>query len=110
MRILTPKQFLEEPYGITYIQFIPEMYIGDLAIKSEDRGINSWWATDIVPWVIGDEEFKSWKNDRSYELKTEGFTTDDAVYNHDDNVLYAVFNKEEVQNMISRLQKSFESY
>lgn len=110
MRIPTPEQFLEEPYGITYIQFVPEMYIGDLAIKSEDRGINSWYATDIVPWVIDNEEFKNWRNDKSYELKTESFTTDDAVYNYDDNVLYVVFNKQEVRNMINRLQKSLENY
>ena len=110
MRILTPKQFLEEPYGVIYIQFIPETYIGGLAIKSEERGINSWWATDILPWVISDKEFEKWEKDKSYELKTESFTTDDAVYNHDGNVLYAVFNKEEIQNMISRLQESLEAY
>lgn len=110
MRILTPEQFLEEPYGITYIQFIPRTYIGELAIKSEERGINSWYATDIIPWVIDDEEFEFWRKDRTYELKTGGFTTDDATYNHDDNVLYAIFSKEEVQGMINRLQESLKTY
>lgn len=110
MKILTAEQFLEEPYGVTYIQFIPQIYVGELAIKSEERGINSWWSTGILPWVVDDEEFEKWRQDKTYKLKTEGFTTDDAIYNHEDNVLYAVFNKEEVQGMIDRLQESLRTY
>lgn len=110
MRILTPEQFLKEPYGVTYIRFIPQTYIGNIEIKTEERGTNSWWATDILPWVIDDEEFDVWENDKSYELKTEGFTTDDATYNHDSNILYVVFNEDEVGNMIERLKSSFKTY
>lgn len=105
MRILNAQQFLKEPYGTVYIQFIPTMYIEQPKIKSEPRGINSWWATSILPWA-DDEEFKEEKKYENYELETEGFCTDDATYNHDDSILYAVFNREEVKGMINRLIES----
>ena len=109
MRILTPKQFLDEPLGVVYVHFIPTTFVRDLSIKREERGKDSWYATNIVPWVSEESEFDKWEKDNLYELETEGFTTDDATYNHDD-ILYAVFNKEEVSSMIERLQKSLGRY
>lgn len=112
MKILTPQEFIKEPYGTVYIQYIPHMFIGQPSIKSESRGEKfgqSWWATDILPWIKNDNydktknEFTKWEANHKYELLTEGFCTDDAVYNHDDNILYAVFDKEEVKGMIVRL-------
>jgi len=109
MRILTAQEFIKEPYGTVYIHYKPEMFIGNLKIKSEPRGEkfgDSWWATDVLPWVTSDEEFKEQKKFNKYELETEGFCTDDATYNHDDDLLYAVFNKEEVKGMTDRLIES----
>ncbi len=115
MRILTAKQFTKEPYGTVYIQYQPQIFIGQLEIKSEPRGDKfgqSWWATSILPWVKGgsdievEEEFNKWDKNHSYELETEDFCTDDATYNHNDDILYAVFSKEEVKGMINRLIKS----
>ena len=103
MRILTAEEFNKEPYGIVYIHFTPEMYVGEPKIKSEPRGESSWWATDVLPWVKDDEEFDEWKKFKEYELETEGFCTDDATYNHDDNCLYVVFSKQEVKGIINRL-------
>lgn len=115
MRILTAQEFIKEPYGTVYIQFVPRMFVGEPKIKSEPRGQEfgeSWWATDILPWAKGDsdteadEEFAEWDRNHNYELETEGFCTDDATYNHDDDLLYAVFNKDEVKDMINRLIES----
>lgn len=115
MRILTPQEFMKEPYGTVYIKWVPQMFIEQPKIKSEPRGEKfgqSWWATDILPWIKGDsdvevnEEFAEWDKYHNYQLPTEEFCTDDAIYNHDDNVLYAVFNKEEVRDMINRLIES----
>jgi hypothetical protein len=109
MRILTAQEFIKEPYGTVYIQYTPEAFIGQPKIKSEPRGEkfgSSWRSTDVLPWVKDDEEFDEQKKFSEYELQTEGFCTDDAIYNHDDNILYLVFNKEEVQGMIDRLVES----
>ena len=109
MRIVTAKEFIKEPYGTVYIRFIANMYIDNPKIKTEPRGEKfgeSWWATDILPWVIDEEEFREWRKYNKHELDTEGFCTDDAIYNHDENDLYAVFNKEEVKGMVDRLIES----
>lgn len=110
MRIITAQEFIKEPYGTVYIQYKPNYYIDQPKIKSEPRGEKfgqSWWATDILPWVTNDDEFiEREKSDSRYELETEGFCTDDAIYNHNDDILYVVFNKEEVKEIISRLIES----
>lgn len=115
MRILTAEQFTKEPYGTVYIKYVPHMYIEQPKIKTEPRGEKfgqSWWAIDVLPWIKGDSdvevdnELKEWDQWHDYELPTEGFCTDDAIYNHDDKILYAIFSKEEVKNMIDRLIKS----
>jgi len=115
MRILTAQEFTKEPYGTVYIQYKPHMFIGQPEIKSEPRGEKfgqSWWTTNILPWIEGNNdvevnnELKQWDDWHQYELPTEGFCTDDATYNHDDAILYAVFSKEEVKGMINRLVES----
>lgn len=115
MRILTAQEFIKEPYGTVYVHYKPQMFLGEPKIKSKPRGDKfgkSWWATNILPWVKGDsdieadEQFNEWDKNHSYELETEGFCTDDATYNHDDDMLYAVFSKEEVKDMINRLIES----
>lgn len=115
MRILTSEQFEKEPYGTVYILYKPHSFIGQPEIKSEPRGEkfgSSWWMTSLLPWVKGDsdsevdKEFDEWNKNLSYEIETEGFCTDDATYNHNDDILYAVFSKEEVKGMINRLIES----
>jgi hypothetical protein len=106
MRILTNKEFAKEPYGIVYVEFIPMMFAGNPKIKTEPRGTESWWATDVLPWVIDEEEIREYKKNNHYELQTEGFCTDDAIYNYNDDRLFAVFDKTEVKGMIDRLVKS----
>ena len=115
MRILTAQEFCKEPYGTVYVQYKPHIFIGQPEIKSEPRGEKfgkSWWATDILPWAKGDsdseaeKEFDKWDKDHRYEIETEGFCTDDATYNHDEDIMYAVFNKDEVKGMINRLIES----
>lgn len=103
MKILTAREFEKEPFNTLYIKFIPSMFIDQPAIKSEQRGSNSWWALDLLPWVIDDDEFKIWKENNKYELKTEDFCTDDAIYNYGNDTMYVVFDKEEVKGIINRL-------
>lgn len=113
MRILTAKEFLKEPYGTVYIHYTPQMFIDQPKIKSEERGGDSWWATNVLPWIEADScteaseiLFEQEEQGGTYVIPTSGFCTDDAVYNHDDDMLYAVFNKEEVIAMINRLMES----
>lgn len=116
MRIVTAQEFIKEPYGTVYIGFVPAMYVDQPKIKSEPRGEKfgqSWWATDILPWVTDDTEFEEQEKFKNYELETEGCCTDDAIYNHNEDTLYIVFNKQEVKGMIDRLIESlygFEEY
>jgi hypothetical protein len=107
MRILTAKEFTKEPYGTVYIHYKPISFIGQPKIKSKPRGEefgDSWWVTDILPWVSDNKELYELQEDQKYELRTERFCTDEAIYNHDDNLLYVVFSKEEVIGMINRLK------
>lgn len=109
MRILKPEEFIKEPNGTVYVKYTPHMFIDQISIKSEPRGEKSWWATELLPWVECDsssEENVILSNWEKYnDIPTEGFCTDDATYNHN-NILYAVFDKNEVRGMINRLVES----
>lgn len=116
MRILTAQEFIKEPCGTVYIHYESHTFIGQPKIKNRSKGEkddSSWWLINVLPWIKGDnnteieEELDEWDRNHSYELITEGFYDNDTIYNHDDNMLYAVFNKEEVKCMINRLIESF---
>ena len=116
MRILKPEEFIKEPYGTVYVKYVPHMFIDSICIKSEPRGEEfgeSWWATSLLPWVEAEDSedesniLREWEESGSeYNISTEGFCTDDAIYNYKDNILYAVFDKNEVKGMINRLVDS----
>lgn len=116
MKILTAEQFLKEPYGTVYIHYKPCVFIGEPKIKSEPRGDKSWWTISVLPWVTADsdsevnDELNKGLEYSYYEIETEEFCTDDAIYNYDKDMLYAVFNKDEVKRMIDRLIESLYLY
>jgi hypothetical protein len=103
MKILSGEEFFKMPYGTLYINFVPETFTGSLKIKSEFRSDTSWWATDILPWGQEGEFYKIKNYSGNDEIKTEGFCTDDAIYNHKNDMLWAVFDKNEIKEMIERL-------
>lgn len=105
MRILNEAEFLKEPFGTVYAYFKPRAYVSELKIKDGYRSENSWWATDIMPWV-NDEEFDKHNDYAGNEYLSEEFCTDDAFYDHDKDTLYAVFDKQEVKDMIDRLSRT----
>ena len=107
MRIMNGKEFLKEPYGSVYVNFVSRDYFGEPRIKSEPRAENSWWATDIMPWEE-DGEFDKILSCEGAKIKTHEFCTDDAIYNHNDDVLWVVFDKKEVKEMIMRLSKALQ--
>lgn len=103
MRILTSKQFEQEPMGTVYCHWIPSMYSGEVHIKGSKRGSEqSWWDLSLLPW--GKDENENY--DLNTEIETEVFCTDNATYNYDDKQLWCVFNQDEVRAMIERLQNS----
>lgn len=108
MRILNKEQFKQEPYGTVYCLWIPDMFTDNLSIKRSARGEEfgeSWWALDVIPWSDEDSREK----DGGHFVRTEAFCTDDAIYNHDDEVRFAVFDKKEVVGMIDRLTRALAS-
>ena len=107
MRIMNGKEFLKEPYGTVYINFFSRSFYGEARIKSEPRGGDSWWATDILPWEEEGEFDKILSCDGT-KIKTQEFCTDDAVYNHSDDMLWVVFDKKEIKEMILRLSNALQ--
>jgi len=107
MKIMNGEEFLKEPYGTVYINFLSRDFFGEPRIKSEPRGGDSWWATDVLPWEENGEFDKIMSCD-GVEIKTHEFCTDDAVYNHRDDALWVVFNKKEVKEMIIRLSNALQ--
>ena len=105
MRIVSKEEFKKVPFGTLYILFEPCQFIDQPRIKSEPRGDSgeSWWATDLLPWFIEDDYPSINYNDKDIKIKTESFCTDDAIYDHDSNIRFAIFDKEEIQEMISKL-------
>lgn len=118
MRILTAEQFTKEPYGTVYTTFVDNDF-GGISVKDSQRGEpfgNSWWATDVLPWVKNDEDKFGMRLEDglwvkvgkiNYKIETEMVCTDDAIYNHNDDMFYAVFDKDEINGMISVLQDAF---
>lgn len=103
MKVLTKEQFDKVPIGTIYCTCVNSAFTGNLSIKSEDRGPKSWWALDIMPWLETEMDFiGDYKNGE--EIKTEEFCTDDATYNYGDETMFAVFSKQEVADMIKRMQ------
>lgn len=106
MKILTKAQFAETPLGTLYRTCINSVFTGELSIKSEQLLENqSWWALNISPWLMTESDTLLDKPIGS-EIQTEGFCTDDAIYNYDNETMFAVFNKQEIQDMIERLQSA----
>lgn len=115
MRLLSAEEFKKEPYGTVYCMYKPQIFLGQLKIKSEPSGDefgDSWYAVDLMPWAIGNTSEESFKElyrgecNSTYEIKTEAFYTDDAIYNHADHIKFATFNKKEVITVINLLFES----
>lgn len=100
MRILTSEQFENEPIGTVYCLWEPNAYINNACIKGTEIAEHSWWDLSLLPW--GKDEYEPYEINT--DIETEGFCTDDAIYNHRPGQLWCVFNKAEVNEMINRLQ------
>lgn len=119
MKILTAEQFIKEPYGTVYTTFILNDF-GGLCVKDSARGEpfgRSWMVTDVLPWLKNDEDYfgyvlvdGKWQEyiKINSKIETETVCTDDATYNYDDDVLFAVFDKDEIEDMIKVLKEALE--
>jgi hypothetical protein len=104
MKVLTKEQFMSAPYGTLYRTCVNSMFTGDLSIKHEpiSEDGKSWWALDISPWL--ETEMDALLNQPcGEEVKTRAFCTDDAIYNYGAETMYAIFNKQEISDMVDRL-------
>lgn len=105
-----------EPYGTVYKTFDR----GEICIKDSPRGEpfgQSWWAIYTLPKVKNKNDYPgkifingNWEEDVkiNIEIETETICTDDAIYNHDADMYYAVFNKDEINEMIDILKNAVE--
>jgi len=101
MRILNIEQFTKEPNGTMYCRWEPSVFIDQPMIKEGmfDNG-TGWSEGDVLPWLKNDDY------NIEDELQTEEFSTRAGDYDYSDGEQFAVFNKSEVRDMITRLEKS----
>ncbi len=106
MRVVKREDFLKLPKGTVYTDYKPHVF-GCLCIKGESLK-NDWWEQIIVGSLDHESDylpdiFEALKlgKDVPVELHME---SRDACF--DDKQLYAVWSKEDVLKLISRLQET----
>jgi len=108
MKILTTEQFEKEPVGTVYCLCTMNDYFnnnigsysGGIQIKGTKRGGTSWYDLSVLPCRKDEKEICKLNT----EIQTEYDSMSDATYNYDDEQLWCVFNKDEIKDMIERLQ------
>lgn len=108
MKILNLEDFLKEPLGTVYCNFIPCCYNGDLNIKWEwlntsKNDYKSWWELQFLPWFeseMSEEKYGEEENSMEWSLSRA------SDYHYDKDILFCVFNKNEIGGMIERLQEA----
>lgn len=110
MKILTKEQFSEMPDGTLFCTCIDSAFTGQPMIKVNDMLTGKTWAysLDVLPWLangkIGFQECDGYAS--GGEIETEEFCVDDSIIDYDDGTLFAVFSKQEISEMIQRLQNA----
>ena len=96
MRLLTKEELKNEPNGILYIPYTPNIFKGELhIITGKDKKTGEWnGELPFLPWVI----------DEDNEFYTNWCTVDNTWWELDSNTKYAVFSKNEILKMIECLQ------
>lgn len=107
MKIVNLEQFLQLPAGSVYAKFEPVIF-GDLYVKEGSIGNVDWVC---APFIAVDDEEKdeyyitneSYAEGTSFKLDVN-WTCRDGLY--EKNQLFAVYEKEDVEQLITKLQDS----
>ncbi len=113
MKIVDLKTFLTLPENTVFCK-IPELYlIEDINIKHANRGDKDWfyWSLNNVEWGDAEEFINRMddmvKNGASYPLSDlEDSVDHDGLY--DENPLFLIYEKEDIQAIIDKLTKCLE--
>lgn len=110
MKFLSKKEFLNLPAGLVFAKFKPiifeELQVkGDTHVLQNDYYYSNFIEVDSEDAV--DTIFRSLDSGESVPLHDNTWMRD-GDYNEEQ--LYAVFEKQDVEQMVERLQESLESY
>lgn len=112
MKILTRKEFVEMPAGTVFSTYEPCVFRG-LYIKHDTWKFDGGGSDFIEARLFG--EFDAQHSDEYFEFCKRMETGEDIPQSFeetsreglfDDNMMYAVFSKEDVENLIKTLQAS----
>lgn len=113
MKIINREQFLKLPRGVLYAKYAP-CYFENLAIKDEyEHFINDWYFQELIEIETKDNEdfsevlFRAEETGESIGLDYNCVSRDGL---YEENQLFAVFEKEDVINLIKLLQNSVSKY
>lgn len=108
MKIIDTETLMTMPWGTIYIEYMPDVFIGELKIKLEtmqDKNLHNfdWDYVNVTPWWYDCDN--STKN-INQEYQTEIFSCHDGLY--DTSRLFIIFSEQEVRMMINILVESLE--
>lgn len=110
MKILTKEQFAKMPDGTLFCTCVDSAFTGQPEVKVHDRPTGKTWlyTLDIMPWLadgkMGFQECDGYTS--GGEIETEENCVDDSTIDYDNGTLFAVFSKQEINEMIQRLQNA----
>lgn len=109
MKIVDLATFLALPPGTLYAKYQPCVF-GELAIKEESMP-PTWWLQDLVPWFEGASDSGAYFDildtiDAGQPSPPMDFdcTVKDGLYDKEQR--FAVFDRPDVEALISRLQRA----
>ena len=111
MKLLNRKEFLALPAGVIYAKYDPHIF-GELSIKGDSLD-HDWYHQDFIEVDArdSDELFEILEialgSGRSFDLNFNTISRDGL---YDGEQLFAVFEKEDVEGLMSRLQESLNDY
>lgn len=105
MRIVNYNEFITLPKGTVYAFYTP-CSIGEIMIKQEQVSDNDWYYSSLCDNVEYDDDFISvFNNARKEDVKLD-FTswTRDGMFDYERE--FAIYSKDDIQDMINTLIKS----
>lgn len=98
MRIVTKTELTKYPNGTVFMLYQPCILNGDIRILTGCNGKDYWNGELSLTPFMDDNEIVDYPC-----IATQWSTVDTSIYDYDDNQLFAVFSKTEIQQMINCL-------
>lgn len=105
MKLVDRKTFLQLPKGTVFQKYTPKMF-EDLQIKTKDKYTNDFRADNPIGCIDGDDFIADTDRlENGEEVKLHFHTSfRDGLFEEDE--MYAIWNKEDIQGLIERLQET----